>query len=272
MMAIVELPEAYQTVIQALLAAPLAWQTPAELASALDADVEETTDHLATLDAEGWLVAWEGGDGAGPAVTLSTAAAARLGARLVEHGADELPRWATRGEADPPPHRALGVFRCERAASLEMVIDPRERPDVALESAEAAAESLAAPQAETLRPGSWAGRMPRPTLLLGTGASPWPGPGRDRDAGQACPICGDRPLKPTMYCLACDRWGLDHRIVAEVAEARPATIPELREPAGGSARREAEARARKDKRRARFALIEEARRAKKGGRSRSSRA
>ena len=264
----VELSEASRAVIRALLEAPLAWQTPAELARSLGGDLEETTDCVATLDAEGWLVAWDGCDGPGPAVTLSAEAASRLDARLVERGPDEMPRWATRDQDDPPARRALGVFRGERAASLEMVVDPRMPPDAAMEAAEDAAGRLADPDPAHARTAARVARMPRPTLLLGTGLSPWPGPDAARASGGSCPVCGDRPLKPTMYCLSCDRWGLDHRIEDEAIVERP-PIPDLREPADAKARREAEARARKAKRLRRQAASEAGRKGKKGARARA---
>ena len=33
--------------------------------------------------------------------------------------------------------------------------------------------------------------------------------GLSNDELGLCPICGDRTLGPQMYCLYCDRWGLD---------------------------------------------------------------
>ena len=256
----VELTEAHRAVLRAILAAPVAWRTPAELALSLGADLEETTDHLATLDVGGWLVAWEDGGSAGPAVTLSPAGAARLDARLVEHGPDETPRWATRDQGDPPMHRALGVFRNDRAAALELVIDPRVSPDREMEAAEEAEGRLAAPDRPRWAPRS--GRMPRPTLLLGTGTSPWPGPVRIPSEGRTCPVCGDRPLGPTIYCLLCDRWGLDHRVEDDVIPDPP-EIPEFREPVTAPGRRKIEARARKAKRRRRMAAIEVSRKQQK---------
>ena len=105
----------------------------------LGRDVEETTDLLADLDAEGWLSAWERGDDV--VVTLSTVGASWLGVRLVEFGPNETPRWAGSGEPEPPRPRASRVFRGERAASLASVVDPSASASEVLERAEAAPKS-----------------------------------------------------------------------------------------------------------------------------------
>ena len=257
-----------RAVIQALLEAPLAWQTPAELAHTLGWDVEELTDLIATLDAEGWLESWEGDDGHSPAVTLSVRTAYHYQARLIEQGPEQQPRWATNPQAETPHPRALGVFRGERSASLEMVIDPRDQPDVALEAAEEADDLLASP--DHVRSGRDArlARMPRPTLLLGSGMTPWPGPGQQPRLGQCCPVCHGEPLRSTMYCLSCDRWGLDHQIVEDELPAPRTPIPGLVEVVSMHARREAEVRTRKAKRRARLAAMETAQKGRKVHRSR----
>jgi hypothetical protein len=50
--------------------------------------------------------------------------------------------------------------------------------------------------------------LPRPGGFLGLGPKPWPGPVA-RDANAVCPVCGNQPLRPHLYCLYCDRWGMD---------------------------------------------------------------
>ena len=126
-------------------------------------DLEETTDLLAALDADGWLSAWERPSRV--VVTLSVGAASRLGVRLVESGRDEVPRWARPGEPEPPSPRASGVFRDERAARLELVVDPSPRPE---EAAERAEEATAGRRSRG-PPARVPSKFPVPTLLVGLG-------------------------------------------------------------------------------------------------------
>ena len=237
----VELSEEGRRVVEALLGAPLAWQSPAELASATGLDVEATTDLLATLDVGGWLAPWEREPDV--VVTLSVAAAAKLGVRLVESGRHESPRWASVGDPDPPAPKATGVFRDERAAWLERVVDPSASAEEAAERAEEVAERHA-------RPPRSGGRFapenpPTPTLLVGFGLTPWPGPGDGRKA--SCPACGSKRLGPSSYCLYCDRWGLDHLLLE--GQAPRVRLP--RDPENDARRGDLERRARKARRRAR---------------------
>jgi hypothetical protein len=218
-----ELTEEGRRLVEALVRAPVAWQSPAELARALGRDLEETTDLLASLDAEGWLSAWELEPDV--VVTLSVGAASRLGLRLVESGREEVPRWAGMGDPEPPSPRASGVFRGDRAARLELVVDPSLTPQELAERAEEAPMLPASPSDRRDRDSlqEW----PTPTLLVGSGLTPWPGPGDGRKA--SCPSCRSRRLGPSAYCLYCDRWGLDHLIV-------DATVARVRSPRAGSRR------------------------------------
>ena len=50
-----ELPDAYLPVMNALLEAPLAWQSPAEIAAVLALGDEQTMDLLCDLDVAGWV-------------------------------------------------------------------------------------------------------------------------------------------------------------------------------------------------------------------------
>jgi hypothetical protein len=229
-----ELSKDGRRVVRALIGAPIAWQTPFELAAAMGLDLEATTDLLASLDVDGWLSPWERESDV--VVTLSVAAAARLGVRLVESGQREAPRWSRIGEPEPPAPRASGVFRDERAATLERVVDPSARPD---EEVDARPTDAAGSRERCVLDG-----LPRPTLLVGLGMTPWPGPGDGRKA--SCPGCGSKRLGPTMYCLYCDRWGLDHLVVgAQVARVRP-----LRPAIEDTRRADLDRLARKDKRKA----------------------
>ena len=91
-------------IVEALIKAPVAWQSPSELAAALGINIEDTLDILASLDVEGWLAAWE--RELDIVVTLSIGGASFLGLRLVEIGRDEVPRWARQGDPEPPGLRA----------------------------------------------------------------------------------------------------------------------------------------------------------------------
>jgi len=70
--------------------------------------------------------------------------------------------------------------------------------------------------------------LPRPSVVL-AGVQPWPpiqGPGK------ACPVCSGRVLWPSVYCLWCDRWGLDHvlrdLIRGERRAVKPAKVAKFR--------------------------------------------
>lgn len=239
-------------IMETLLGAPVAWQSPDELARAVGGDFEGTIDLLAELDADGWLSAWDREPG--PVVTLSVEAASRLGFRLIELGRDEVPRWARMGDPEPPRPRASRVFRDERAAGLGSVVDPSCGPEEAAERAEEALARVSGP------PGSQ-GRgvernLPAPTQLVGLGLTPWPGPGQGSRPDQPCPSCGSGWLEPSMYCLYCDRWGLDHRLF-DGPPARPATPRPTRQGIGigigdgGDDRRDRERDQRKSRRKAR---------------------
>ncbi len=240
----VELSESGRRLIEALLGASVAWQSPEELAEATGGELEATLDALATLDADGWLAAWPRGDGL--VVTLSVGAVSALEVRLVEVGPGQVPRWAGASEPDPEPPRASGVFRADRAASLELVVDPGISPEEAAGLAEARSARVAPPGA---RPGPIAIELlPRPTRFLGTSTTPWPGPGDGRKA--SCPVCGSKRLDPATYCLYCDRWGLDHLVRGEPA---PKSRRRRRDPEADLRRAERERQARKAKHQDRLA-------------------
>ncbi len=246
-------------IIEALVKAPVAWQSPEELARALGWDVEETTDLVAILDSDGWLSAWERERDV--VVTLSVAGASRLGLRLVESGRGEVPRWANPSDPDPPGLRASGVFRDQRAAALELVADPSTSAEEAVERAELALIRSAIPSDPRIKAVIEA--LPGPTLLIGLGLTPWPGPGDGRKA--SCPSCGSRRLKPAMYCLYCDRWGLDHLLFDEPSSRLRPTL----ETKDDTRRREFERQTRKARRKARLLAQAEADRASKRRRRRA---
>jgi hypothetical protein len=250
-----DLSEEGRRVIEALVRAPLAWQSPLELARAMGRDLEETTNLLASLDADGWLAAWEREFDV--VVTLSVAGASLLGLRLVEAGFDEVPRWAGRGDREPPGLRASGVFRDERAATLELVADPSCTAEDAVERAE---EALLRAGSRKQLADHNSCYLPVPTLLVGLGLTPWPGPGDGRKA--SCPSCASKRLKPSMYCLYCDRWGLDHLLRDDHSTKLRPTI----EPKEEARRREFERQIRKTRRRTRLLAQAEAERTAKSRR------
>jgi hypothetical protein len=113
-----------------------------------------------------------------------------------------------------------------------------------VEAAERAEESMlkGSGPLESRRRGVEQG-LPAPTLLVGLGLTPWPGPGVGSQPNRPCPACGSGRLEPSMYCLYCDRWGLDHRLL-DGPPPKPAT-PRHLSFVGGVDRRE------RDKRKAR---------------------
>lgn len=209
-----EIPLSWQQVLGAVVSGPVAWRTPAEVATASGRCVEETTDLLAELDLAGWVQVWDLEEG--PAVTLSPLAAARLLLRLVEGGLDQHPRWSRVGEAPPRAIRGSAATRRTPGDALAGALDQHPGPLLsAIHNERAAALDDPAALAHGQPP-------PRPTLLIGHGLSPWPGPARANRP--PCPACGGNPLKPYMYCLCCDGWGRDRR-TSPSAPTRPQGPP-----------------------------------------------
>jgi len=224
----VELSEAWRDVVNAVIAAPVAWLSPAELADALGRGVQETTDLLCDLDLAGWLEVWDGESG--PVVTLSPLGAERMGVRLVEEGFEATARWAHAGDPEPRAPRSTNLCASARAANLDFVPDPAPEPDEAAARGERAADvaARAVPKLIGREPDPAGAHplrtddLPPPSVLLGVGLTPWPGPGQEIDHDATCPACGSRHLGPQMYCLYCDRWGLDR--LASLREGNPAPV------------------------------------------------
>jgi hypothetical protein len=201
-----EIPEDWSVVLDALIQAPVAWQSPEEVAIAIGLGVDETTDILCALDLAGWVVVWDSTEG--PYITLSPLGAERLAVRLVEVGPAGTLRWAPLGDPSPPEPRSKNVCVTDRAAYFEFVTDPTESPADAIsrfESLPARPGTARKGAAGLARPDD----LPRPTQLVGVGLTPWPGPVHNAEELATCPVCGSRKLLPQMYCLYCDRWGLD---------------------------------------------------------------
>jgi hypothetical protein len=131
-------------VVNALIDAPLAWQSAPELARRAGIELDPTADTLADLEADGWVESWPDPPVGpypwpAPVVTFTPIAAAELGIRIVEVGPEETPRWARADAPEPPAPKARGIFR--DFGSLGLVEDPAPGPeDLAIEAEEAAAQ------------------------------------------------------------------------------------------------------------------------------------
>jgi hypothetical protein len=119
-----ELNDLCHRLLQAIVSAPLAWQSPPQLATRLGLDLDATTDALADLDLAGWIDPWEMGEIT--YVTLSPAGAERLRVRLVLIGRSDAMRWSSLDDPEPEPPRASG--RHEGMSALDFVSDPARAP------------------------------------------------------------------------------------------------------------------------------------------------
>jgi hypothetical protein len=196
-----DLSEICLRLLRALTAAPIAWLTPAQLASRIGGPRESAFDALADLDASGWLDPWEA-DGEFY-VTLTPHAAERLGVRLVPAGRSDTLRWVPVNDPEPCP-RAPGRGQGDVDA-LDLIPDPAPGPEAEVEAAERA-ERMVHRHPRGVHVASEPS-LPRPTILLGSGLTPWPGPVEAK--ARICPGCLSGPIPERAYCLVCDRWGLD---------------------------------------------------------------
>jgi hypothetical protein len=197
----------WKPVTDALLQGPTAWQSPTELARALNHNLDDMIEILVAMCAAGWLEIF--GDESQALVTLTPWSAERLGVQLVEVGdGEEDLRWSRKSAPAPRKPRRAGRSRA-RTLPLETLglIDPRPGPEIQAIRAEYAEwrERVSRPPKARYSPPP---ELPLPGLLIGLGLTPWPGPEIIRDG--VCRVCGNRTLQPEMYCLGCDRWGLDH--------------------------------------------------------------
>ena len=212
-----DLSDLCQRVLRALIAAPIAWQAPIQIAAKLGGDRDATLDAIADLDSAGWLAPWEmDGD---LHVILTPLAAERLGVKLVPAGKSETMRWAPIDDPEPNP-RAPGRGQGDVDA-LDLIPDPSPGPEEEAEASERA-ERLVRLSAQDVE-ASMLSTLPRPSILLGSGLTPWPGPSESN--GRACPGCGSEPISEKAYCLVCDRWGLDPLLAALQGKAQTAHRP-----------------------------------------------
>ncbi|MDB5349623.1 MAG: hypothetical protein JWN86_870 [Planctomycetota bacterium] len=73
-----DVSQSWHTVLEAMESGPSVWTTPAELATRLGGDLDETTDLLAALDAAGLILVREPDRFDGPVVALAPRGAERL--------------------------------------------------------------------------------------------------------------------------------------------------------------------------------------------------
>jgi hypothetical protein len=178
-----ELPDDWMSILEAIRSGDAAWRDPRELAWALGRPVDAALDTMAEMHLAGWLEVWERDDGL--VVTLSPLAAERLGTYLVETRQPDQTRWSRPEE--PQRHVVRSGDRARPTGeAVANPADPREGQSVAAR----VAESSVGP----------------PTLLIGVGLCPWPGP-RQGAPPNPCPACRGVRLDPAAYCLRCDRWG-----------------------------------------------------------------
>ena len=206
----VEIREEWKSILNALIAAPVAWQSPTEIAAALGRGIEETTDVLSVMDEADWLSVWDVEPG--PLITLSALAAHRLEVVLVEVGPEETPRWLAANQPTPPSPKASNVAASEHYARQDKMLDPELSPEDAAENFE--------------RRLAYHGReinLPLPTLLLGQNLTPWPGPG-EFTAAEICPRVRRRPasslrLLPRLRSLGAGRGARE--ALADVSAGTP---------------------------------------------------
>jgi hypothetical protein len=210
------IPDVWKQILNALIAAPVAWQSPRQIALALGWDVDETTDLLSAMDLAGWIATWE----VEPAlvVTLSPLAAHRLSVELIEFGPEEIPRWSSIGEPSTDRPRVSDMPFGGHGPIQDNIDEAMLPPDLLIERAETVARRAARYRQKLVETAD-VGDLPPPCHFLGQNLTPWPGPAVTGLA-ESCPVCAGRPLSPHVYCLYCDRWGLD--TVLEILVARSA--------------------------------------------------
>lgn len=168
------------------------------------------------------LAEWEGV----PILSLSPFAATQLGLCVAETAAGY--EWAA--VPSRTPHRPRP--RRREVVELDELPDHRAMtPDDIAEAREAIGEAS----------GGVFDRLdslPRPWVLL-SGCQPWSGHGDPEHVPKDCPACLNRPLRSTVYCLYCYRWGLDplrKRLLASIrtrlAKAKQGKRPRKFIPAG----------------------------------------
>lgn len=222
-------------ILEALLRAPLPWQTPQELADALTQSLDYISDQLCDLEVSG-VVDVSDSD-AGVVVAFSFRTIAELDLELIDDEKTELPRWALRAaprvgigpdlweECErTPDHRnpdpyivvALAELEEQRAERKRVKREKRGLPlryqDVPLPTVQHTGHAgldWHEPQLDGRQnrcPSCMTGARPRKVLRLkcrcGRGE-------RFRPKDAVCRACKNKPLSRTECCLDCGRWGWD---------------------------------------------------------------
>jgi hypothetical protein len=134
---------------------------------------------------------------------------------LVEVGPDETPCWAPVG--DPLPALVKGQHGedpevTKLTTGPERITESYPAPEVRVDPRWDEATECTGSARPRLEDVTHVADLPLPSLLLGQALVAWPGP--DGIARiEVCPACGSVPLRPHVYCLVCDRWGLDELAV-----------------------------------------------------------
>lgn len=181
--------------------------------------------------------------GPGPVATLTPGEVSRLGLKLRRVEGKGGYQYMPKSLRDPKERRV--PMRTQAATDagipeLDEVEGPAPDPAAVVEAAEQL-EAEAPRQAGRLSDEDLTRPLPRPAIVL-MGCRPWTDgfPGRVADPARGdhpdlgafdpkhgCPGCHGKKLRPSVYCLVCDRWGLDRiherqtraRAEAEAAEA-----------------------------------------------------
>lgn len=233
-------------ILQAIIEAPAACVTAADLAEAAGLTQEETALQIDHLLSTGWLESWLTEDHMGAAFTLTPLAASRLGATLTGGDGTDLPHWGWASDPGPPhpprSRRSRSTFAPSQDA-LERIPDPTPDPSrivCLLDYLEHILDQIWPSKAKRAR-AAWE-RLPNPTVLVGLTNTAYlpkddfvrPNPDMGRygnrypqnlQEGRTCPGCEGRPLRPFEVCPRCSRWGLDSlfkRLIHEGANPRVA--------------------------------------------------
>lgn len=216
------------SLINGIIDAPIAWQTPDELAEATGLGIVETLACLCDLMLAGWVDHWFRDGEAHPHVTLSALGAVRLGVRLEERGPGEVLVWSHESASIRSRRRPGRAARARTEANAELLGQAPDRQPTPAALAEALDE-LQLQLQDRARRKHRARRieeLPNPTVLVGM-ADPAYLPKDDfarrnprmgscgvsypqnLQKERACKGCGGRDLKPSWVCPRCSRWGLD---------------------------------------------------------------
>ncbi len=200
-------------ILKALAEASVAWQSPDQLASTLGWKRSRVADRLVDLEDRGLVETWDLEEDL--YTVLTPLGAQRMGVRLVEGGTETPLYWEPIASPEPRPARAR--LTCCKAASADgaFVVDPNPSAEAMAEHHEWTAASQRVNDPD---------RLPRPTQLVGLSQVGWPGPSQV-EPHQPCPVCQDRPLSLSSYCLYCDRWGADAILQKLTGPASPDPDP-----------------------------------------------